>query len=161
MLRAIPRIHLLRCHFQEWVLALALWTSPEPPSKWKEKRIQRSDPMSLFSPSPAHPVLCLPGQNSGQAPRKDAEKASSSRKDQHQVLRASYLSDVKRALDKSTYSQFYQALVGYKKTDNYEAMVSVIAALTTERPEDFHLLQSKGFVFSWKEDVSAVISCEQ
>ncbi|PKK25052.1 regulator of telomere elongation helicase 1 [Columba livia] len=81
------------------------------------------------------------GQNSGQAPRKDAKKASSSRRDQHQVLRASYLSDVKRALDKSTYSQFYQALLAYKKTDNYEAMVSVIAALTTERPEDFHLLQ--------------------
>ncbi|XP_071671556.1 regulator of telomere elongation helicase 1 isoform X4 [Patagioenas fasciata] len=81
------------------------------------------------------------GQNSSQAPRKDAKKASNSRRDQHQVLRASYLSDVKRVLDKSTYSQFYQALLAYKKTDNYEAMVSVIAALTTERPEDFHLLQ--------------------
>lgn len=127
----------------------------------KREADSKSDPMSLSSPSPAHPVLCLPGQNSGQAPRKDAKKASSSRRDQHQVLRASYLSDVKRALDKSTYSQFYQALLAYKKTDNYEAMVSVIAALTTERPEDFHLLQSKGFVFSCKEDVGAVSSCEQ
>uniref|UniRef100_A0A663DMN3 Regulator of telomere elongation helicase 1 n=1 Tax=Aquila chrysaetos chrysaetos TaxID=223781 RepID=A0A663DMN3_AQUCH len=69
--------------------------------------------------------------------------ASSSRRDHHQVLRATYLNDVKRALNKSTYSRFYEALLAYKKTDNYDAMISVIAALTTERPEDFHLLQSK------------------
>uniref|UniRef100_A0A8C0ARJ2 Regulator of telomere elongation helicase 1 n=1 Tax=Buteo japonicus TaxID=224669 RepID=A0A8C0ARJ2_9AVES len=66
---------------------------------------------------------------------------SSSRRDHHQVLRTTYLNDVKRALNKSTYSRFYEALLAYKKTDNYDAMISVIAALTTERPEDFHLLQ--------------------
>uniref|UniRef100_A0A8C3JB87 Regulator of telomere elongation helicase 1 n=1 Tax=Calidris pygmaea TaxID=425635 RepID=A0A8C3JB87_9CHAR len=71
----------------------------------------------------------------------DTEKGSSSRRDHHQVLRATYLSDVKKALNKSTYSRFYEALLAYKKTDNYDAMISVIAALTTERPEDFHLLQ--------------------
>uniref|UniRef100_A0A8C3JC05 Regulator of telomere elongation helicase 1 n=1 Tax=Calidris pygmaea TaxID=425635 RepID=A0A8C3JC05_9CHAR len=46
---------------------------------------------------------------------------------------ATYLSDVKKALNKSTYSRFYEALLAYKKTDNYDAMISVIAALTTER----------------------------
>ncbi|XP_065501564.1 regulator of telomere elongation helicase 1 [Caloenas nicobarica] len=120
----------------------------------EEKQSQQKSTFSMDSCAQLNPGLHLnrggfhlatelngAGQNSGQAPRKDAEKVSSSRKDQHQVLRASYLSDVKRALDKSTYSQFYQALLAYKKTDNYEAMVSVIAALTTERPEDFHLLQ--------------------
>ncbi|XP_010176976.1 PREDICTED: regulator of telomere elongation helicase 1-like, partial [Mesitornis unicolor] len=81
------------------------------------------------------------GQNASQAPRKDTEKASSSRKDHHQVLRTTYLNDVKRALTQGTYSRFYEALLAYKRTDNYDAMVSVIAALTTERPEDFHLLQ--------------------
>ncbi|NWX17252.1 RTEL1 helicase, partial [Aegotheles bennettii] len=81
------------------------------------------------------------GQNASQAPRKDTEKASSSRRDHHQVLRASYLHDVRRALDKSTYSRFYEALLAYKRTDDYDAMISVIGALTTERPEDFHLLQ--------------------
>ncbi|NWH73778.1 RTEL1 helicase, partial [Piaya cayana] len=81
------------------------------------------------------------GQNTSQAPRKDMEKASCSRRDSHQALRAAYLHDVKRALDKGTYSRFYEALLAYKKTDNYDAMISVIAALTTERPEDFHLLQ--------------------
>ncbi|NXX95865.1 RTEL1 helicase, partial [Centropus bengalensis] len=81
------------------------------------------------------------GQNTSRAPRKDMEKASCSKRDSHQALRAAYLHDVKRALKESTYSRFYEALLAYKKTDNYEAMISVIAALTTERPEDFHLLQ--------------------
>uniref|UniRef100_A0A8C3QTS5 Regulator of telomere elongation helicase 1 n=1 Tax=Cyanoderma ruficeps TaxID=181631 RepID=A0A8C3QTS5_9PASS len=67
--------------------------------------------------------------------------SAGSKKEHHQALRTAYLSDVQRALDKSSYSQFYSALLAYKKTDNYDAMVSVIAALTTERPQDFHLLQ--------------------
>uniref|UniRef100_A0A8C0FU27 Regulator of telomere elongation helicase 1 n=1 Tax=Bubo bubo TaxID=30461 RepID=A0A8C0FU27_BUBBB len=87
-------------------------------------------------------------QNASGAPRRDTEKASSSRRDHHQVLRTTYLNDVKRALDKSAYSRFYEALLSYKKTDNYDAMIAVIAALTTERPEDFHLLQSKALVNS-------------
>ncbi|XP_064377727.1 regulator of telomere elongation helicase 1 isoform X2 [Dromaius novaehollandiae] len=82
------------------------------------------------------------GKNPSQAPKKDAEKASSSRReDCHQILRATYLKDVKKALNQSSYNRFYEALLSYKKTDNYDTMVSVIAALTTERPEDFHLLQ--------------------
>ncbi|XP_061864757.1 regulator of telomere elongation helicase 1 isoform X2 [Colius striatus] len=85
--------------------------------------------------------LTSAGQNASRAPRRDTEKASCSRRDQHQVLRAAYLSDVKRALTQSTYSRFYEALVAYKRTDDYDAMISVIAALTTERPEDFNLLQ--------------------
>ncbi|XP_025911813.1 regulator of telomere elongation helicase 1 isoform X3 [Apteryx rowi] len=82
------------------------------------------------------------GKNPSQTSRKDAEKASSSRReDHHQMLRATYLKDVKKALNQSSYNRFYEALLAYKKTDNYDTMVSVIAALTTERPEDFHLLQ--------------------
>uniref|UniRef100_A0A8C3QUE2 Regulator of telomere elongation helicase 1 n=1 Tax=Cyanoderma ruficeps TaxID=181631 RepID=A0A8C3QUE2_9PASS len=95
---------------------------------------------------PCSHKLCLSGQNASTAPRKEAEKAPGSKKEHHQALRTAYLSDVQRALDKSSYSQFYSALLAYKKTDNYDAMVSVIAALTTERPQDFHLLQSKGFL---------------
>ncbi|KFP76950.1 Regulator of telomere elongation helicase 1, partial [Acanthisitta chloris] len=81
----------------------------------------KNDPQNYFAPLP------FPG--------------AGSRRDHHQALRTAYLNDVQRALDKSTYSQFYEALVAYKRTDNYDAMVSVIAALTTERPQDFHLLQ--------------------
>ncbi|XP_074144969.1 regulator of telomere elongation helicase 1 isoform X3 [Sminthopsis crassicaudata] len=52
-----------------------------------------------------------------------------------------YLADVKNSLGASCYSQFSTALSTYKKDDNYEAMVSVIAALTTEKPENLRLLQ--------------------
>ncbi|KAJ7427077.1 Regulator of telomere elongation helicase 1 [Willisornis vidua] len=81
------------------------------------------------------------GQSGSGAPRKEAGKAPCSREAHHQALRSAYLRDVQRALGKSSYRQFHEALVTYKKTDNYTAMVSVIAALTTERPQDFHLLQ--------------------
>uniref|UniRef100_A0A8C2T5T3 Regulator of telomere elongation helicase 1 n=1 Tax=Coturnix japonica TaxID=93934 RepID=A0A8C2T5T3_COTJA len=64
-------------------------------------------------------------------------------RDHHQVLRTTYLKDVKKALKESAYSRFHEALLAYKRTDDYDAMIPVIAALTTERPEDFHLLQSK------------------
>ncbi|KAI6073986.1 Regulator of telomere elongation helicase 1 isoform X1 [Aix galericulata] len=85
--------------------------------------------------------LTSAGDNAGQAPSRDPEKASGSRKDHLQVLRTTYLNDVKKTLDKSTFSHFYEALLTYKKTDDYDAMIPVIAALTTERPEDFHLLR--------------------
>ncbi|XP_044519816.1 regulator of telomere elongation helicase 1 [Gracilinanus agilis] len=61
-------------------------------------------------------------------------------KKEHAAITA-YLADVKKSLGPSCYSQFSTALSAYKKNDNYEAMVSVIAALTTEKPEDLHLLQ--------------------
>ncbi|KAM6248742.1 regulator of telomere elongation helicase 1 isoform 2-T2 [Porphyrio hochstetteri] len=85
--------------------------------------------------------LSSAGQNANCPPRKEDEKPSGSRKDHHQVLRTTYLNDVKRALNKTTYSRFHEALLAYKRTDNYDAMIAVVAAVTTERPEDFHLLQ--------------------
>lgn len=117
----------------------------EFPSNERRSGYDRVTSLSLFLIKPCSRVLYLSGQNASAAPRKEAEKAPGSRKEHHQALRTAYLSDVQRALDKSSYSQFYQALLAYKKTDNYDAMVSVIAAITTERPQDFHLLQSKGF----------------
>uniref|UniRef100_A0A669P2W9 Regulator of telomere elongation helicase 1 n=1 Tax=Phasianus colchicus TaxID=9054 RepID=A0A669P2W9_PHACC len=71
----------------------------------------------------------------------DMKNVSGSRRDHHQVLRMTYLNDVKKALKESAYSRFHEALLAYKRTDDYDAMIPVVAALTTERPEDFHLLQ--------------------
>uniref|UniRef100_A0A8D0HMF7 Regulator of telomere elongation helicase 1 n=1 Tax=Sphenodon punctatus TaxID=8508 RepID=A0A8D0HMF7_SPHPU len=59
----------------------------------------------------------------------------------NQLVQSTYLNDLRKALDKDNFSSFFSALLAYKKTDNYDAMVSVIAAVTTEKPEDFHLLQ--------------------
>ncbi|KAF2977327.1 hypothetical protein EK904_003295 [Melospiza melodia maxima] len=122
--------------------------------RMEEKQSQQKSTFSKASCAQLNPGLHLnqggshlttglnsAGQNASAAPRKEAEKAPGSRREHHQALRTAYLSDVQRALDKSSYSQFYEALLAYKKTDNYDAMVSVIAALTTERPQDFHLLQ--------------------
>ncbi|OXB67837.1 hypothetical protein ASZ78_005519 [Callipepla squamata] len=81
------------------------------------------------------------GDNASQATSKDSRNVSGSKRDHHQVLRTTYLNDVKRALKESAYSRFHEALLAYKRTDNYDAMIPVVAALTTERPEDFHLLQ--------------------
>ncbi|XP_043351959.1 regulator of telomere elongation helicase 1 isoform X5 [Dermochelys coriacea] len=82
------------------------------------------------------------GENHTHIPKEDPEEASHSvRQDHHELIRATYLNDLKNALDKNSYSRFCAALSAYKKTDDYDAMVLVIAALTTEKPEYFHLLQ--------------------
>ncbi|EMP33284.1 Regulator of telomere elongation helicase 1 [Chelonia mydas] len=86
------------------------------------------------------------GENHTHIPKEDPEEASRSlRQDHHELVRATYLNDLKNALDKNSYSRFCAALSAYKKTDDYDAMVLVIAALTTEKPEYFHLLQRKYF----------------
>ncbi|XP_006873443.1 PREDICTED: regulator of telomere elongation helicase 1 [Chrysochloris asiatica] len=56
----------------------------------------------------------------------------------------SYLADVRKALGSEGCSQLLAALTTYKKDDNYEKVVTVVAALTTARPEDFPLLQRFG-----------------
>ncbi|XP_030389444.1 regulator of telomere elongation helicase 1 isoform X7 [Gopherus evgoodei] len=82
------------------------------------------------------------GENHTHIPEKDHEEASSSHREDHrELVRATYLNDLKKALDKNSYSRFCEALLAYKKTDDYDAMVLVVAALTTEKPEYFHLLQ--------------------
>ncbi|XP_061486921.1 regulator of telomere elongation helicase 1 isoform X2 [Rhineura floridana] len=82
------------------------------------------------------------GGNSAFVPDVPSEILSSSVKESHnQIIRSAYLSDLKMALDKSSFSRFFSALSAYKKTDDYDTMVSVVAALTTEKPEHFHLLQ--------------------
>ncbi|XP_063152947.1 regulator of telomere elongation helicase 1 isoform X3 [Candoia aspera] len=66
---------------------------------------------------------------------------STTKENSHQINLSAYLSDLKKTLDKTSYSRFISALLAYKKTDNYDSVISVVAALTTEKPEHFHLLQ--------------------
>ncbi|XP_048406459.2 regulator of telomere elongation helicase 1 isoform X2 [Stegostoma tigrinum] len=58
-----------------------------------------------------------------------------------QHVLAAYVSDVKKALGPSKYNRFSTVLQTYKKTDNYDDMVSDVGALFTEKSEDFHLLR--------------------
>ncbi|XP_032951406.1 regulator of telomere elongation helicase 1 isoform X3 [Rhinolophus ferrumequinum] len=54
-----------------------------------------------------------------------------------------YLADARRALGSASCSQLLAALTTYKRDDDFEKVVAVVAALTTSRPEDLTLLQSK------------------
>ncbi|ELK04422.1 Regulator of telomere elongation helicase 1 [Pteropus alecto] len=56
---------------------------------------------------------------------------------------SAYLADARRALGSAGCSQLLAALTTYKRDDDFEKMVAVLAALTTARPEDLPLLQSK------------------
>ncbi|XP_061542870.1 regulator of telomere elongation helicase 1 isoform X5 [Phycodurus eques] len=55
-------------------------------------------------------------------------------------VQAAFLADVKKALGPEGSAQLYQAVNAYKKTDNYENMVTAAVALFTERDENFSLL---------------------
>uniref|UniRef100_A0A671F649 Regulator of telomere elongation helicase 1 n=1 Tax=Rhinolophus ferrumequinum TaxID=59479 RepID=A0A671F649_RHIFE len=52
-----------------------------------------------------------------------------------------YLADARRALGSASCSQLLAALTTYKRDDDFEKVVAVVAALTTSRPEDLTLLQ--------------------
>lgn len=56
---------------------------------------------------------------------------------------SAYLVDARRALGSAGCSQLLAALTTYKRDDDFEKVVAVVAALTTSRPEDLALLQSK------------------
>ncbi|XP_060086573.1 regulator of telomere elongation helicase 1 [Heteronotia binoei] len=82
------------------------------------------------------------GGNSAAALSKPSGKVPSFLKESHnEAIRSAYLSELRTALDKSSFSSFVSAASAYKRTDDYDAMVSVVAALFTEKPENFHLLQ--------------------
>lgn len=53
------------------------------------------------------------------------------------------MADVRKALGSAGCSQLLAALTTYKQDSDFEKVVAVVAALTTSRPEDLPLLQSK------------------
>lgn len=55
-------------------------------------------------------------------------------------VHAAFLSDVKKALGAEQTARLFQAIHSYKKTDNYESLVTTVVSLFTERDEDFSLL---------------------
>lgn len=55
-------------------------------------------------------------------------------------VHAAFLADVKKALGAEKSAQLFQAIYSYKKTDNYENLVTTVVSLFTERDEDFNLL---------------------
>lgn len=56
---------------------------------------------------------------------------------------SAYLADARKALGSAGCSQLLAALKSYKCDDDLNKVLAVLAALTTSKPEDFPLLQSK------------------
>uniref|UniRef100_A0A670Z4W8 Regulator of telomere elongation helicase 1 n=1 Tax=Pseudonaja textilis TaxID=8673 RepID=A0A670Z4W8_PSETE len=68
---------------------------------------------------------------------------STTKENEKETYLSAYVSELKKCLDKASYNTFKSALVAYRKTSDYDSMVTVVVALLMEKPENFHLLQSK------------------
>ncbi|KAG8131562.1 hypothetical protein E2320_009491, partial [Naja naja] len=68
---------------------------------------------------------------------------STTKENKRETYLSAYVNELKRCLDKTSYNTFRSAIVAYKKTGDYDSMVTVVVALITEKPENFHLLYSK------------------
>ncbi|XP_058535233.1 regulator of telomere elongation helicase 1 isoform X2 [Ochotona princeps] len=92
------------------------------------EHLNHGGPHLSSRPLPAGPDHC---PHVGHAAERGASVASA------------YLADARQALGADACSQLLAALKAYKQDDNFEKLLAVLAALTTARPEDFSLLQSK------------------
>uniref|UniRef100_A0A670Z4X6 Regulator of telomere elongation helicase 1 n=1 Tax=Pseudonaja textilis TaxID=8673 RepID=A0A670Z4X6_PSETE len=70
-------------------------------------------------------------------------KGITTKENEKETYLSAYVSELKKCLDKASYNTFKSALVAYRKTSDYDSMVTVVVALLMEKPENFHLLQSK------------------
>ncbi|XP_070444773.1 regulator of telomere elongation helicase 1 isoform X35 [Equus przewalskii] len=95
------------------------------------EHLNQGRPHLTSRPSSAGVSSSRPQEKSG-APR--AER-------QGQPAVSAYLADARRALGSAGCSRLLAALTTYKRDDDFEKVVAVVAALTTERPEDLPLLQ--------------------
>ena len=103
--------------------------------QWVVRRCHGAPPWSVHVPSP-------PGDaNSNSRLHEDCRARTPEKRGQPAV--SAYLADARRALGAAGCSQLLAALTAYKRDDDYEKLVAVVAALTTSRPEDLPLLQSK------------------
>ncbi|XP_044068758.1 LOW QUALITY PROTEIN: regulator of telomere elongation helicase 1 [Siniperca chuatsi] len=82
------------------------------------------------------------GQHLNQQGLREPQTGSAAKSEVH----AAFLSDVKKALGAEKTAQLFQAIHSYKKTDNYEDLVTTVGSLFTERDEDFDLLVRFGMV---------------
>uniref|UniRef100_A0A8C3G854 Regulator of telomere elongation helicase 1 n=1 Tax=Cyclopterus lumpus TaxID=8103 RepID=A0A8C3G854_CYCLU len=58
----------------------------------------------------------------------------------HTDIHSAFLADVKKAIGAEKSARLFQAIKSFKKTDGYDALVTTVVSLFTERDEDFKLL---------------------
>ncbi|MFT7804710.1 regulator of telomere elongation helicase 1 isoform X3 [Arapaima gigas] len=61
---------------------------------------------------------------------------------QKSTLYSTFISDMKKAIGIEKSNQFFLAVQDYKKTDDYDKMISTVVSLLTEKTEDFCLLKT-------------------
>lgn len=100
-------------------------------------------PQALWAPGPRCGPSHVPSPpaDPGSCPQQASAVPRAETRGQPAV--SAYLADARRALGSAGCSQLLAALTTYKRDDDFEKMVAVLAALTTARPEDLPLLQSK------------------
>ncbi|CAB1417634.1 unnamed protein product [Pleuronectes platessa] len=76
------------------------------------------------------------GHHLNQQGLREPATACAPKKDVH----AAFLADVKKALGAEKSAELFKTINSYKKTDNYEQLVTTVVSLFTERDEDFNLL---------------------
>ncbi|XP_071966943.1 regulator of telomere elongation helicase 1 isoform X3 [Engystomops pustulosus] len=106
----------------------------------RERAQASSDSKVTFSESSSEHLNHGEGHLSSESLKANNYIAPPPNKEQ-QMQVSVYLTQVKEALGPPNFQRFSASLTSYKKTDNYEAMVSEIAALLTEKQEHYKLLR--------------------
>uniref|UniRef100_A0A8C4N8L8 Regulator of telomere elongation helicase 1 n=1 Tax=Equus asinus asinus TaxID=83772 RepID=A0A8C4N8L8_EQUAS len=100
------------------------------------------DPSGEQGPTPSGPSNSDPEEHLNQGrPHLTSRPGAPGAERQGQPAVSAYLADARRALGSAGCSRLLAALTTYKRDDDFEKVVAVVAALTTERPEDLPLLQ--------------------
>ncbi|XP_034392939.1 regulator of telomere elongation helicase 1 isoform X3 [Cyclopterus lumpus] len=76
------------------------------------------------------------GPHLNQQGLREPQTGSASKTDIH----SAFLADVKKAIGAEKSARLFQAIKSFKKTDGYDALVTTVVSLFTERDEDFKLL---------------------
>lgn len=126
-----------------------LASRPPPEGTWSLKRLltrarsrarprRRGASWELGAPTQ---TVFPPSGDAGLCPQEGCGAPQAEKPSQSAV--STYLADARKALGAAGCSRLLAALTTYKRDDDFEKMVAVVAALTTSRPEDLPLLQSK------------------
>ncbi|XP_077573779.1 regulator of telomere elongation helicase 1 isoform X2 [Stigmatopora nigra] len=118
--------------------------SDEKKARMPSNSEQTSRPLPSNCDSPSSSELNV--EQSKQGEHEEGLKETQTGANSRAQVQATFLADVKTALGLKGSSQLFKAINDYKKTDNYDNVVTVAVALFTEEEENFSLLVRFGSV---------------
>nr|XP_021528107.1 regulator of telomere elongation helicase 1 [Aotus nancymaae] len=114
--------------------------APDPKLTLSKAAAQQLDPKERLNQGGPHLTPRPPAEGDpGSHPQRGSGARRGGKQGQRDV--SAYLADARQALGSAGCSQLLAALRAYKQDDDLDKLLAVLAALTTERPEDFPLLQ--------------------